>query len=68
MPQYTVELDEQHIKALQELATRRGMDANTIIQQAIVTEKLIADNVGKDDDLLIKKGDNSFQKIVFDKL
>ena len=67
MPQYTVELSEEDIRALQELATRRGLDANTIIHQAIATEKLIADSVGKDDDLLIKKGD-SFEKIVFDRL
>lgn len=66
MAQYKVELSEEVIKALQELARRRGLDANTIIQQAITTEKLIADNVGKDDDLLIKKGD-SFKKIVFDR-
>jgi hypothetical protein len=63
---YEVELSPENIEALKSLATRRGMDANTIIQQAIATEKLIADNVGENDDLLIKKGDK-FQKIVFDK-
>lgn len=63
---YEVELSDENIRALQDLAARRGKDANTIIQQAIATEKLIADHVGKDDDLLIKKGD-SFQKVVFDK-
>jgi len=63
---YEVELSPENIEALRSLATRRGMDANTIIQQAIATEKLIADNVGEDDDLLIKKGDK-FQKIVFDR-
>lgn len=64
MAQYKIELTDELIQALQELAKRRGLDANTIIQQAITTEKLIADNVGKGDDLLIKKGDK-FEKIVF---
>jgi len=37
-----------------------------VLQQAITTEKLIADNVEEGDDLLIKKGDR-FKKVVFDK-
>jgi len=57
MAEYKVDLTDEQIKMLQELAARRGVNANTIIQQAISTEKLIADNVEQGDDLLIKKGD-----------
>ena len=57
MAEYKVDLTDEQIKMLQELAAKRGVNANTIIQQAISTEKLIADNVDQGDDLLIKKGD-----------
>lgn len=57
MAEYRVDLTEEQVKMLQELAAKRGVNANTIIQQAISTEKLIADNVEQGDDLLIKKGD-----------
>ena len=57
MAEYRVDLTDEQVKMLQELAARRGVNANTVIQQAISTEKLIADNVEQGDDLLIKKGD-----------
>jgi predicted transcriptional regulator len=65
MPAFKVELTDEQIRMLQELAARRGVDANTVIQQAISTEKLIADNVGEQDDLLIRKGDR-MDKVVFE--
>lgn len=67
MPQIQAELSNEDLAKLTELASLRGVDANTVLQQAISTEKLIADNVGEGDDLLIKKGDNSFAKIEFSK-
>ncbi len=66
MPEYKVDLTEEQVKALQELAQRRGLKMSEVLQQAISTEKLIADNVEEGDDLLIKKGDR-FKKVVFDK-
>jgi hypothetical protein len=66
MAEYKVDLTDEQVKALQELAARRGLKMNEVLQQAISTEKLIADNVGEGDDLLIKKGDR-FKKVVFDK-
>ena len=53
--------------ALKDLANRRGIDANAVLQQAIATEKLLADNVGPGDDLLIKKTDNTYSKVIFKK-
>lgn len=64
MNEYRINLDESSIKAIAELAQLRGVDANTVIQQAVATEKLIADNVGVDDELLIKKG-SEIRKVVF---
>lgn len=64
MAEYKVDLTDEQIKMLQDLAAKRGVDANTIIQQAITTEKLISDNVDPADDLLIRKGDK-FKKVVF---
>jgi hypothetical protein len=66
MPEYKVDLTDEQVKALQDLARRRGLKMNEVLQQAISTEKLIADNVEDGDDLLIKKGDR-FKKVVFDK-
>jgi predicted transcriptional regulator len=66
MAEYKVDLSDEVVRALQELAARRGLKMNEVLQQAISTEKLIADNVDEGDDLLIKKGDK-FKKVVFDK-
>lgn len=60
------ELSRENFEALKELAQKRGLDANTVLQQAISTEKLIADNVGPKDELLIKSG-NQFSKVLFSK-
>lgn len=66
MPEYKVDLTDEQVKTLQELARRRGLKLSEVLQQAITTEKLIADNVDEGDDLLIKKGDR-YKKVVFDK-
>ncbi len=67
MAAVTVQLSDDDLQKLAELAKQRGVDANTVHQQAISTEKLIADNVQDGDDLLIKKKDNSYSRIVFSK-
>jgi|HubBroStandDraft_4_1064222.scaffolds.fasta_scaffold1722316_2 predicted transcriptional regulator len=67
MAAVTVQLSDDDLQKLAELAKQRGVDANTVLQQAISTEKLIADNVQDGDDLLIKKKDNSYSRIVFSK-
>jgi predicted transcriptional regulator len=67
MAAVTVQLSDDDLQKLAELAKQRGVDANTVLQQAISTEKLIADNVQDGDDPLIKKKDNSYSRIVFSK-
>jgi hypothetical protein len=62
------ELPVDLFNALKELAIRRGVSANTIVQQAIRTEKLLADNVAPDDKVLITKKNNTVQQILFEKL
>jgi len=64
MTEYTINLSDEDIAKIAALAQQRGVSADTIVQQAVATEKLIADNVGAKDDLLIKKGD-TFQKFTF---
>lgn len=59
------QLSQASYDALVALAARRGVDANTVLAQAIQTEKLLADNVRPNDEVLIRKGDNSFSKVVF---
>ena len=61
------ELPRELFEALRELATRRGVDANTVLQQAIKTEKLLADNVGVEDEVLIRKSNNSYARVLFER-
>lgn len=67
MPQVQANLTDADLRDLVEIAKRRGVDANTALQQAISTEKLILDNVQDGDDLLIKKPNNTVSKVVFSK-
>ena len=60
------ELSLADFETLKELAQKRGLNANTVLQQAIATEKLISENVGPNDELLIKKGER-FSKVLFSK-
>lgn len=64
MAEYRIDLSDEDIARIAALAKERGVDADTIIKQAIATEKLIADNVGAKDELLLKSGD-SLQKFNF---
>lgn len=61
------ELAPDAFEALKDLAEKRGLSANTVLQQAINTEKLLADNVGLDDEVLIKKSDNTYSKVLFNR-
>ena len=66
MPEISANLTDEELKTLLDLAQQRGVDANTVLKQAIATEALISRNVGKQDDLLIRKPDDSLSKIVFE--
>lgn len=57
MAEYKIDLSDEDIARIAALARERGVSADTIVQQAIATEKLIADNVGAQDELQVKRGD-----------
>ncbi|KPF62381.1 hypothetical protein IP88_14860 [alpha proteobacterium AAP81b] len=63
--QVTANLSREVFEQLKSLAARRGIDANTALAQAIGTEALLADNVGPDDQVLIRKPDNRVSKVNF---
>jgi len=65
MPQIQATLTDEQMQSLLEIAKRRGLDANTVLQQAIGTEKLISDNVQIGDSLLIKRANNTISKVEF---
>ena len=65
MPQIQATLTDEQKQSLLEIAKRRGLDANTVLQQAIGTEKLISDNVQIGDSLLIKRANNTISKVEF---
>jgi hypothetical protein len=62
----TAQLTEDQIRALVELAAKRGTDANTVLQQAIGTEKLLDETMVKGDKLVINRGNNIAIPIIFD--
>lgn len=66
MPEIKANLTEDQLKILLDLAEKRGLDANTVLQQAITTEHLISQNVGSHDELLIKRQDKSMSKVVLE--
>ena len=61
------ELTPEALDTLRELAKLRGVDANTVLQQAISTEKLLADNVGVNDEVLIKTPEGTYSKVLFNR-
>ena len=65
MQEFIVQLTDEEFIAIHRLATIRGVKPSMVIQQAIGTERLLAENVRPGDEVLIKKEDGSFQKIVF---
>lgn len=62
----SAEISPATLDALKALVALRGSDANTVLEQAVATEKLLADNVGAGDKLLIQKENNSFSQVLFD--
>ena len=64
---FTVTLNDQNVHDLSELAGRRGIDANTALQQAIATAKFFSDKVDPGDKVLIKKPDSTISEVLFEK-
>ncbi len=62
------EITPAQLEMLKELAGRRGVSANTVLQQAIETAKVLADNVHQADEVLIRRPDNTYLKVLFDQV
>lgn len=65
MPVFTIQLTDDEFKAIHQLASARNTRPNNVIQQALATEKLLAEHMRQGDELLIKKPNGSFQKVIF---
>lgn len=63
MPEVKATLTEEEMLMLYELARKRGVDPNTVLQQAISTEHILASNIGPNDKLQIKHSDSSISNV-----
>lgn len=61
----TAEIPDSMLATLTELASKRGVSANTVLQQAIATEKLLADARDAGSKVLLEKRDRSFTQLHF---
>ncbi len=60
----TGEIPRSLYDALLELANKRGVSANTVLLQAIQTEKLLADNEAAGVKVLLEKPNRTFERLV----
>lgn len=65
MPEFTIQLTDEEFKAVHMLSSQRRSRPNAVIQQALATERLLAENMKPGDELLIKKPNGSLQKVIF---
>lgn len=61
----TVELSPELLKAIGVMAKQRGVDANTVLQQAIVTEKFLDNEIRAGGKVLVEKPDRTFRLVTF---
>jgi hypothetical protein len=60
----TAELPATLYKALLSLAEQRGVSANTVLQQAIQTEKYLADHEAEGAKILLERPDRTIKRLV----
>jgi cysteine synthase len=60
----TVNLNEDAMTALRELAEKNGMTLGQALGQAIASEKFLRDEVSKGGKILIEKPDQSIREVV----
>lgn len=65
MPQITAELTDEELLILTTLAQKRGINANEVLKQAIMTEKLLDDNVAPTDKVIVRKSANTGVELQF---
>lgn len=61
----SAELPKELLEALEQLARQRGVSANTVLQQAIQTEKFFADKLAAGNKVLLENKDRSFEQVPF---
>jgi predicted transcriptional regulator len=61
----SAELPKALLDALKELAEKRGVSANTVLQQAIVNEKFLSDSLDAGKNVLLQEADKSLKKLDF---
>jgi hypothetical protein len=52
---------------LEELAKKRGVSANTVLEQAIVTEKFLSDKQDAGNKVLIERKDRSLEQVILNR-
>ncbi|HEX8665880.1 MAG TPA: ribbon-helix-helix protein, CopG family [Beijerinckiaceae bacterium] len=63
--QVSAELSKDLLDTLEQLARQRGVSANTVLQQAIQTEKFFADTVAAGKKVLLQNNDKSMEQVRF---
>jgi predicted transcriptional regulator len=61
----TVNLPDETVQAIKDIATRNGTTVTEALRQAIESRRFLQDEVDKGSKLLIKDSDKSFREIVF---
>lgn len=62
--QISAEVPLELFEALKHLAEERGVSANTVLQQAIVREKYLADQEALGASVLVEKADKTIKRVV----
>lgn len=61
----TVNLPDQTVEAIQEIARKRGTTVTEALRQAIESQRFFQDEVDNGSKLLIKSPDESYREILF---
>lgn len=56
-------LSERVLRVLTELAKKRGVTANTVVEQAILNERFFNDALGEGAEVLLQKPDRSIVRV-----
>lgn len=62
--QISAEVPDDLFEALKSLAEKRGVSANTVLQQAIATEKYFDDQQEQGGSVLVEKSDKTIKRVV----
>ena len=60
----TADLSKELFETLVDLAKKRGVTANTVLQEAIAREKYFSDKEASGASILIQEKDKSFKKVL----